>query len=132
MANQLLGASLSIEGAVGPGPAAEFDAFVTILTDIPDLNAVVAGKKNITFPDEPSLRYASVMGLVGRCLAKEQTLHAFRWLINNAPAEWTQLFAVDLFPQLRAREQLEEVHQALLSESDLREFLTEFARLSAG
>ena len=90
---------------------------------------VVDGKLNVSFPEEPSLRYASIMGLVARCREAEHAINSFRWLVDKAPAEWIQLFATDLFPQLRERDQLAPVHQALTSEPKLAEFLSEFTSL---
>lgn len=132
MANQLLGVELDIAPAVGIGPAAEFYAYLELLSDTPDVDGVIAGKQGIEFPEEASLRYATVMGLVGRCKEATHAITAFRWLIDAAPAEWVQLFAADLFPQLRAREQLQPVQKALLEDPVLRAFLTEFSQLTAG
>jgi len=131
MANALLQSDLDIATAIGLGPAAEFYAYLEILEHTPDLDQVIKGKFKVNFPEEPSLRYATVMGLVGRCKEAEHAINGFHWLVDKAPAEWVQLFATDLFPLLRARDQLEPVHQALTSEPKLREFLTEFSELLA-
>jgi MoxR-like ATPase len=132
MAEQLHRAGLDVAPAVGLGPASEFYAYLDIVQKTPDLDRVVKGHSEIAFPEEPSLRYASVMGLVGRCRELEPTLHAFRWLVAKAPAEWIQLFATDLFPQLRRRDQLAPVHAALLQEPPLQAFLSDFTQLLAG
>ncbi len=131
MANALLQSDLDIATAVGLGPAAEFYAYLEILEHTPDLDQVIKGQFKVSFPEEPSLRYATVMGLVGRCKEAEAAINGFRWLVDKAPAEWVQLFATDLFPLLRARDQLQPVHEALTSEPKLREFLTEFSELLA-
>ena len=129
MANSLHRAQLDIGAAVGLGPASEFYAYLEIIEKTPDLDAVVQGKFNAGFPEEPSLRYASIMGLVVRCKEAEHAINSFHWLVDKAPAEWIQLFATDLFPQLRQREQLTPVHQALTSEPKLAAFLSEFTSL---
>lgn len=131
MANSLHKSNLDVATAVGLGPAAEFYAYIEILENTPDLGKVLKGNFNVTFPDEPSLRYATVMGLVGRCKNAEHSINGFHWLVDNAPAEWVQLYATDLFPLLRARDQLEPVHQALLDEPKLRDFLSDFSELLA-
>lgn len=129
MADRLYKAGLDIEPAVGPAPASEFYAFLEIIENTPDLDAIAQGKTSIAFPEEPSLRYASVMGLVGRCLQPDIAMHCFRWLVDKAPAEWVQLFATDLFPRLRERDQLTEVHQTMLGDKHLNAFLQEFTEL---
>ena len=131
MANSLHRAGLNIAPAVGLGPATEFEAYLEIVQNTPDLDGVVEGRAGVKFPEEVSLRYASVMGLVGRCKEALQAIHSFHWLVDEAPAEWIQLFATDLFPLLRKREQLAPVHEALTNDPKLRAFLTEFSQLLA-
>lgn len=128
-ANALYQADLSIESAVGQGPAAEFYAYIDITENIPDLDAIIQGKTSISFPNEASLRYATITGLVTRCRQPDEAINAFHWLTEKATAEWVQLFATDLFPQLRARDKLGEVHQQLMSDEKLSAFLREFAEL---
>ena len=89
------------------------------------------GQFNIDFPSEASLRYATIMGLVARCVDKKTTINAFHWLVDKAPAEWIQLFAADLFPILRRRKQLPAVHKELTSDTKLNQFLTDFTELLA-
>ncbi|MCU7843309.1 MAG: MoxR family ATPase [Candidatus Thiodiazotropha sp. (ex Monitilora ramsayi)] len=131
MADALHRAGLSIAPAVGLGPASEFEAYLEIMQTTPDLDRVIEGKPDVAFPDEVSLRYASVMGLVARCKTPEHAINSFRWLIARAPAEWIQLFATDLFPLLRVKDLLEPVHHALMNDPELREFLSEFSQLLA-
>lgn len=131
MANMLFKADLDIAPAVGLGPATEYYAYLEIIEQTPNLDKVVKGQFDVAFPEEPSLRYATIMGLVARSTKAEFAINAFRWLIDKSPAEWVQLFATDLFPLLRQRGQLEPVHKALTDEQDLREFLAEFSSLLA-
>ena len=132
MASALLAAGLDVAPAVGPGPAAELEAYLDVIGQIPDLDRVAGGASNVAFPAEASLRYAAVTGLVARCATTEQALNGFRWLVDAAPAEWVQLFATDLFPLLRERGELDALHQALMADAKLRAFVTEFARMMAG
>ncbi|MDH3719832.1 MAG: MoxR family ATPase [Planctomycetota bacterium] len=131
MADKLHKADLDIAAAVGLAPAAEFYAYLDVIEKIPNLDQVMKGKFNVGFPDEPSLRYATIMGLVGRCKQPDHAINGFHWLVEKAPAEWIQLFATDLFPILRKREQLAEVHGALTSEPKLQKFLNDFTSLLA-
>ena len=112
MANQLHSAGLDIEPAVGMGCATEFAAYLAVTDDIPDLAAILSGKKQPKFPTEPSLRYACVMGLVGRYKNAKEAVNGLSWLVNTAPAEWVQLYAFDLFPQLRERKQFTTVKKS--------------------
>ncbi len=131
MANALFRADLDIAPAVGLGPATEFEAYIEIIEQTPNLDRVVKGNFDVAFPKEPSLRYATIMGLVARCGKPEMAIEAFRWLVVKSPPEWVQLFATDLFPLLRERKQLQPVHEALMEEPDLRNFLDEFTNLLA-
>lgn len=131
MANQLYCAGLDIEPAVGIGCATEFSAYLAVTQDIPDLAAILAGKKQPEFPVEPSLRYACVMGLVGRYSNAKEAVNGLRWLVNGAPAEWVQLYASDLFPQLRERKQFGAAQKAIVQDIKLKEFLTDYSKLLA-
>jgi hypothetical protein len=52
MANQLRGADLSVEPAIGLGTAGEFEAFCTVYQGLPDLEAILEGKSKAKFPTE--------------------------------------------------------------------------------
>lgn len=131
MANQLYSNDLDITPAVGVGPATEFYAFLDIKGSIVDLDKVVKGNIGIAFPDEPSMRYANIMALVSRCDNTDKTINGFLWLINQAPMEWVQLFAGDVFSLARDRGLLSEIHQAFLENDHLNRFLEEFTDLLA-
>ena len=131
MANRLYQAGMEIEPAVGIGCAAEFTAYLAVTQDIPDIAAILAGTKQPTFPSEPSLRYATVMALVGRFKQPQEAVSGLRWLIDKASAEWVQLCAADLFPQLRARDQFKAAQALILKDPKLKDFLTEYSRLLA-
>ncbi len=131
IADRLHRSGLDISPSVGAGAAAEYYAYLNITENIPDIDAIVSGKKSPAFPDETSLRYATVMSLVSRSDSSERAISAIRWLVNKALPEWTQLYATDAFPRLRANGCLENVHNEILQDDKLRDFLTEFMRLVA-
>ena len=54
----------SVEPAVGPGAAGEFEAFCSVYAGLPDLESILVGKSKATFPAEASARYATVLGLL--------------------------------------------------------------------
>jgi MoxR-like ATPase len=130
MGSRLFTASLDIAPAVGEGAAAEFSAFVALYRNLPDLDAVLAGKgKNITFPDEPSIRYATTVGLSMRPKTTDEALNSFRWLVERAGAEWVQLFGNNLMVQMRARNLQGMLAIAIQKEPQLRKFLTDYQNL---
>jgi MoxR-like ATPase len=131
MAEQLHRSGLDVEPSVGAGAAAEYYAYLSITENIPDIDAIVAGTKSPAFPSETSLRYATVMSLVSRSDNSDKALNAIRWLVAKAMPEWTQLYATDSFPRLRACGCLEVVHKEILEDDKLRGFLTEFMQLVA-
>jgi MoxR-like ATPase len=104
MASRLHEVGLDIAPVVGEGAAAEFEAYRALYENLPDLDAITEGKgANIRFPSEPSIRYATVIGLTVRVDTVEKAVETLRWLRDRAPMEWIQLFMGDLIPLWRSR-----------------------------
>jgi hypothetical protein len=62
----------ALQACVGPAAGVELHAFVNSLEQMPDLDAIIAGRE-ITVPDEIDLQYAVAAALVGRAIrASEQ------------------------------------------------------------
>jgi MoxR-like ATPase len=102
MASKLHSANLAISPAVGRETAAEFDAFVALYQNIPDLTLIIAGQgDHINFPKEPSARYATTIGLTVRANDAEEACNAFNWLANKTTTEWLNLFSVDLVTKMK-------------------------------
>jgi MoxR-like ATPase len=130
MGSRLFEAGLDITPAVGEGTAAEFFAFVSLYKNLPDLEAVLAGKgQKVQFPDEPSVRYATVVGLSMRPKNVEEALHAFRWLVERAGAEWVQLWANNLFVHMRARGLMGQLAMMVQKIPELKKFLGDYQKL---
>jgi MoxR-like ATPase len=103
MASRLHKIHLSIEPAIGEAVGAEFNAFTSLYQNLPDLKAIMEGKGDkIKFPKEPSVRYATTIGLIVRANEAEKALHAFQWLSEKASTEWVQFFWQDLAKKMRA------------------------------
>src|SRR4028119_181784 len=133
MASRLLEAELDIETAVGAGAAAEFAAYIALYEALPDLESIIEGHGlQIPFPDEPSVRYALIIGLTVRATDVDKALHAFRWLAERASAEWVQLFAADLMRLLRARGQIGVLAEIVRQDPQLRGFLQQYQELLKG
>jgi MoxR-like ATPase len=132
MASLLHKAGLDITPAVGIETSAEFDAFVKIYQSLPDLATIFTGKGDtIPFPSEPSIRYATTMGLAVRAGDATQAYNAFTWISQAATVEWVQLFAVDLFRQMRSKGQIGTLAQLVKQNEELQKFMQDFQGLVA-
>lgn len=130
MASQLHKVGLDIAPAVGAETAAEFGAFVKLYQSLPDLERIFIGKGDaIPFPSEPSVRYATTIGLAVRAGDASQAYNAFTWISQVATVEWVQLFAVDLFRQMRAKGQLGTLAQLVQKNPELQKFMKDFQGL---
>jgi MoxR-like ATPase len=130
MANKLHCAKMDISPAVGEGASAEFNAFVALYQNLPDLTAILAGKgEKIDFPQEPSTRYATTIGLTVRAKDAPEALNAFQWLTAKATAEWVQLFGVDLIRQMRAKGEIVALSKLVKQDKELQKFLQNYRDL---
>jgi MoxR-like ATPase len=130
MASQLHAAKLDITPAVGTGAAAEFAAFITLYETLPNLTPILAGKGDgIPFPQEPSVRYATTIGLTVRASDANEAYSAFLWLSRVATAEWVQLFAVDLFRVMRTKGQMGAFAKLVQKDPQLQKFMKDFQQL---
>lgn len=130
MASALHGAKLSIEPVVGLGAEAEFKAYLDVYNNLPNIEKILQGSgDNTVFPKEPSVRYATVMGLTQRATDLKQSLRAFRWLSSKAPSEWAQLFATDLIRLAQARNQFGVLATLAQQEPKLQEYLKDYMEM---
>jgi hypothetical protein len=130
MASRLHGAGLEIAPVVGHAAAAEFRAFVSLYETLVDLEAILRDDgAGLAFPSEPSQRYALTVGLCVRARDARQAHAAFRWLAENASPEWVQLYALDLFRQMRARGQMGELAALVKQDERLQGFMRDYRAL---
>jgi hypothetical protein len=130
MASHLYKAKMSLEPAIGKGAAAEFQAYVNLYETLPDLTPILNGQGDqIPFPQEPSTRYATTIGLTVRASDSTQAYNAFTWLSQKANTEWVQLFATDLFAQMRSKGQLAALSKLIKQDNNLQKFLKDFRDL---
>ncbi|MCG8349439.1 MAG: hypothetical protein MI924_16860 [Chloroflexales bacterium] len=130
MASHLHTVGLGIAPVVGAAAAAEFDAFITLYASLIDLDTILHGNGGVLpFPAEPSARYAAVVGLTLRAADATQAYNAFQWLAAKANPERVQLFAADLFHQMRAKGQMGALAQFVSQDQRLQEFMREYGRL---
>ncbi|HNP74737.1 MAG TPA: MoxR family ATPase [Kouleothrix sp.] len=130
MASQLHAIGLDVAAAVGAPTASEFNAFVGLYGRLPDIEQILAGHGDgIAFPDEPSVRYATTVGLTARAADAQAGYHALRWLARVAAGEWVQLCAADLFKLMRAKGQWRRLKQIIGQDAELRAWFAEHQRL---
>ena len=130
MASRLHQANLEVDPAVGEAAASEFRAYLKVYKKLPDLDRILAGKgSRLKFPEEPSSRWATTIGLTMRAATAEQGMAGFQWLVEKATAEWVQLFASDLIGQMRRTNQLGALAKMVAEEPALQSFLQDYRKL---
>jgi hypothetical protein len=130
MASDLHRIGLDIASAVGQGAAVEFGAYVSLYASLPKLEQILTGVGDrIPFPSEPSVRYATVVGLTMRATTADEAYRAFAWLTQQATAEWVQLFATDMFRVMRQKGQMGALAVLVQKDEKLQQFLKEFQQL---
>ena len=130
MASHLHYAGLDIAPAVGNGTKAEFDSFINLYENLPNLTIILEGKgMEIPFPKEPSSRYATAIGLTVRAVDANQAYNAFTWLSQVATPEWIQLFAVDLFRVMRSKGQMGVFAKLVEKDPNFKQFMKDFQEL---
>jgi MoxR-like ATPase len=130
MANQLHKAKLDISPAIGEETTAEFNAFIQIYENLPDLTLIFSGEGDkIPFPKEPSVRYATTIALAVRSLDVTEAYNAFVWMSQVATPEWVRLFVLDLFRQMRVKGKMGVLATMAQQNPLLQQFLKEFQSL---
>jgi MoxR-like ATPase len=130
MASQLHQVSMDVAPAVGAATATEFNAYVALYHELPNLERVLRGEGDtVQFPAEPSMRYATVIGLTTRAKEAQHGYHAFKWLTNVAATEWVQLCASDLFKAMRVNNQWPKLRKLILQDVQLKAWMVEYQEL---
>lgn len=126
MADVLLKHHMDVGAAIGAGVATEFNAFRDLYTQVPDLDAILKNSAPQQWPDEPSVRYATVVGLTARARKAQTAFNAFKWLTAHAGAEWVQLCAIDLFRQMGLRGEMRALRKLIEGDADVQAWLKEY------
>ena len=130
MASSLRRAGLAIGPAVGAGAASEFQAFLKVYAELPNIELILSGNAtNVKFPEELSARYAITIGLAVRNHSRDSALNAFRWLASNASAEWVQLFGTDCIRNMRSSGQMGVLAKMVKDELALQKFVKDYRDL---
>ena len=84
--------------------AAEFDAYTILARELPNIEAIAEGKgHNLDFPEEPSIKFACISGLIHMSLRNWATYkNCFTWLTIKCAEEpeWIQSFVLDVIKVL--------------------------------
>jgi hypothetical protein len=130
MADALVKAGLPADGVVGPAAWAEYRSYLRLYESLPDLDAVLRGRgASVTPPEEPSVRYATVVGLALRARTGSDAVNAFRWVHKHLAAEWTRTLLQDLLRSMRAKGLQGPLAQALGAEPLFKSFLADYREL---
>ena len=82
-----------LEGLVGPGPAAELNAFLTIYEQLPSIDGILLDPKGSDVPEEPSARYAVCAALANK--AEKGNFNRVTTYLGRLPKEF-EVFGVRL------------------------------------
>jgi len=99
-----------LEGTVGPGPAAELNAFLSVYEQLPNIDGILLDPKGADVPEEPSARYAVCAALSNR--TEKGNFGRVATYLGRLPKEF-EVFGVRLALRTKGREV-----------SDTREFVT--------
>lgn len=124
-ANSLLKVGLSIESAVGEGAAAEFNAYQTVYSKLPDVDQILAGEE-IEVPTEPSLMYAICGALISRAKTAEQFFNGMKWLIKGTTEDYVGLFMGDAMIALKSKNLQGAFVKAVSKDKVAKEFITKY------
>lgn len=132
MASTLLDIGLEIDAAVGEGAAAEFYAYQSIYSKLPDVDAIRKGDESVPVPHEPSLMYAVCGALVSRSNSAQDFLNSVNWLIKGTTEDYIALFLSDAIVSMRAAGSLGAFVKLIRSRPDLRKFISKYHDLMEG
>lgn len=130
-ANDLLNIDLEIDSAVGGGAAAEFYAYQSIYSRLPDVDAILAGE-SIPTPTEPSLMYAVTGALVSRAKNAMEYFRGFKWLRNGTTDDYTGLFLDDALVAMESKNQLAAFAKIMKDDEDSKAFRVRYQELIKG
>lgn len=124
-ANSLIQVGLPIDSAVGEGAAAEFNAYQTVYSKLPDIDQILVGEK-IEVPHEPSLMYAVCGALVSRAKTADHFFNGMTWLINGTTEDYVGLYMGDAMIALKSKNLQGAFVKAVAKDKDAKAFLTKY------
>lgn len=127
-ANSLLDIGLDISSAVGDGTSAEFYAYQTIYSKLPDIQAILSGEE-VEVPKEPSLMYAVCGAIVSRAKSAQDFYNAVKWLIKGTTEDYVGLFMGDAMISLKANNIQGAFVKLIAKDPQVKAFITKYQEL---
>ena len=127
-ANSLLKVGLPIESAIGEGAAAEFNAYQTVYSKLPDIDKILVGEE-IEVPTEPSLMYAICGALISRAKTAEHFFNGMKWLINGTTEDYVGLFMGDAMIGLKSKNLQGAFIKQVSKDKEAKAFLSKYNEL---
>lgn len=130
MASALHTANLGIESVVGNAAAAEFNAYLKVYSNLPDIDKILKGEGDeVPFPKEPSARYATIAGLTLRAADIKQSVRAFHWAASKGSTEWVQMLVRDLIQIYEAQGKRGILIAAAQQDATLKKYIADHMKL---
>jgi hypothetical protein len=127
-ANSLISIGLDLNAAVGEGAAAEFYAYQSIYSRLPDVDAILTGGA-VEVPREPSLMYAVCGALVSRSKSAQGFYNAMKWLIGGTTEDYVGLFMGDAMIAMQANNLQGAFIKLVAKDPQVKAFITKYQEL---
>jgi hypothetical protein len=127
-ASTLLDIGLDLESAVGGGTAAEFYAYQSIYSRLPDVDSILLGEK-VEVPKEPSLMYAVCGALVARAKSASGFYNATKWLVGGTTEDYVGLFMGDAMIAMQANNLQGAFVKLVAKDSQVKAFISKYQEL---
>ena len=130
MANKLFKLNLPINVAIGDGATEEFNSFLKVYKNLPNLSQIIKGNgEKIIFPKQVSRQWATITGLTKRATRPEEVKEVFQWLFKKTTPEWIQVFAADIVANFKEKKQLTALAKVVMKDSQMQEYLKSYQEL---
>ena len=130
MANKLFKLNLPINVAIGDGATEEFNSFLKVYKNLPNLSQIIKGNgEKIIFPKQVSRQWATITGLTKRATKPEEVKEVFQWLFKKTTPEWIQVFAADIVANFKEKKQLTALAKVVMKDTQMQEYLKNYQEL---
>ena len=130
MASKLFKLNLPINVAIGDGATEEFNSFLKVYKNLPNLSQIIKGNgEKIIFPKQVSRQWATITGLTKRATRPEEVKEVFQWLFKKTTPEWIQVFAADIVANFKEKKQLTALAKVVMKDTQMQEYLKNYQEL---
>jgi hypothetical protein len=127
-AGSLLDIGVEVDAAVGGGTAAEFYAYQSIYSRLPDVDSILSGG-SVEVPKEPSLMYAVCGALVSRAKSSQAFFNGAKWLIGATTEDYVGLFMSDAMVAMKANNLQGGFVKLVAKDPQIKAFITKYQEL---